>query len=247
MNFMTMTMSDRLKKARVSAGFYKASDAINKFGWKASTYRAHESRQNQFDASTALSYARAYNVNAGWLLTGEGDMSVRYSEPSSRSSAQAMRIQERETSFTPLIPIKGVVASGVWLEERVLSDASESARPSPFPADPAYSVEAQYDFTVGGASINKIAQAGYNLRCVDLQASGQEAVDGDLVVLERRASNRLIELSVRRMQRQGEATEFWPESTDPMWRAPIVVTHGLSGDGLETRVMAKVIWKYMKV
>lgn len=70
---MTMTMSDRLKKARVSAGFYKASDAINKFGWKASTYRAHESRQNQFDATTALSYARAYGVNAGWLLTGEGD------------------------------------------------------------------------------------------------------------------------------------------------------------------------------
>ena len=66
MSFMTTTMSDRLKKARVSAGFYKASDAINKFGWKASTYRAHESRQNQFDATTALSYARAYGVNAGW-------------------------------------------------------------------------------------------------------------------------------------------------------------------------------------
>jgi len=158
-----------------------------------------------------------------------------------------MRLQERETSFNPLIPIKGVVASGVWLEERVLSDAIDSLRPSPFPADPAYPVESQYDFTVGGASINKIAQAGDNLRCVDLQASGQEVGDGDLVVLERRASNGLVELSVRRMQRLGEATEFWPESTDPMWRSPIVVKQGLSDKGLETRVMAKVIWKYMKV
>ena len=247
MNFMTMTMSDRLKKARVSAGFYKASDAINKFGWKASTYRAHESRQNQFDATTALSYARAYGVNAGWLLTGEGDMAVRYAEPSSRSSAPAMRLQEQETRYNALIPIKGVVASGVWLEERVLSDSNENFRPSPFPADPSYPVEAQYDFTVGGAAINKIAQPGDNLRCVDLQASGLEAADGDLVVLERRANNGLVELSVRRMQRLGETTEFWPESTDPMWRSAIVVTNGLSGEGLETRVQAKVIWKYMKV
>lgn len=244
---MTMTMSDRLKKARVSAGFYKASDAINKFGWKASTYRAHESRQNQFDATTALSYARAYGVNAGWLLTGEGDMALRYAEPSSRSPSPPMRLQERETSFNALIPIKGVVASGVWLEERVLSDSAENLRPSPFPADPAFPVEAQYDFTVGGASINKIAQPGDNLRCVDLQASGLDAGDGDLVVLKRRASNGLIELSVRRMQRLGETTEFWPESTDPMWRSPIVMTHGQSGEGLDTRVLAKVIWKYMKV
>lgn len=247
MNFIAMTMSDRLKKARVSAGFYKASDAINKFGRKASTYRAHESRQNQFDATTALSYARAYGVNAGWLLTGEGDMALRYAEPSSRSPSAPMRLQERETSFNAFIPIKGVVASGVWVEERVLSDSGESLRPSPFPADPAYPVEAQYDFTVGGASINKIAQPGDNLRCVDLQASGQEAGDGDLVVLKRRASNGLIELSVRRMQRLGETTEFWPESTDPMWRSPIVITHGQSGEGLDTRVLAKVIWKYMKV
>lgn len=68
-----------------------------------------------------------------------------------------------------------------------------------------------------------------------------------LVVLKRRASNGLIELSVRRMQRLGETTEFWPESTDPMWRSPIVITHGQSGEGLDTRVLAKVIWKYMKV
>ena len=49
------------------------------------------------------------------------------------------------------------------------------------------------------------------------------------------------------MQRLGETTEFWPESTDPMWRSPIVITHGQSGEGLDTRVLAKVIWKYMKV
>ena len=31
-----------------------------------------EKCHGKFDAATALSYARAYGVNAGWLLTGEG-------------------------------------------------------------------------------------------------------------------------------------------------------------------------------
>lgn len=247
MNYMTTTMSDRLKQARVTAGFYKASDAIKKFGWKASTYRAHESQQNQFDAATALSYARAYGVNAGWLLTGEGEMSVRYREPSSGPVGQTMRLQERPASFDARIPIKGTVASGVWIEERLIYDSSESFRISPFPPDPAYPVEAQYDLIVGGTSFNKIAQAGDSLRCVDLMAAGLEAPDGDLVILERRASNGLIELSARRVHRSGDVIEFWPESTDPMWRSPIVVSNGLSAEGLQTRVLAKVIWKYMKI
>jgi hypothetical protein len=246
-NYMTTTMSDRLKQARVSAGYYKASDAIKKFGWKASTYRAHESQQNQFDATTALSYARAYGVNAGWLLTGEGEMSVRYREPAPRPAGQTMRLQETPASFNPQIPIKVVVASGVWIEERLISDSGENSQSSPFPPDPTYPVEAQYDFTVSGASFNKIAQAGDNLRCVDMKAAGLVAADGDLVILERRASNGLIELSARRMHRSGDVVEFWAESTDPMWRSPIVVSNGLSGEGLETRVLAKVIWKYMKV
>jgi hypothetical protein len=45
----------------------------------------------------------------------------------------------------------------------------------------------------------------------------------------------------------GETTELWPESMDPMWRSAIVVKNGLSGEGLETHVQAKVIWKYLKV
>lgn len=247
MNYMTTTMSDRLKQARVTAGYYKASDAIKKFGWKASTYRAHESQQNQFDAATALSYARAYGVNAGWLLTGEGDMSARYRESAPTSSGQPMRLQERPASFDARIPIKGVVSSGVWVEERLMNETRESFRTSPFPPDPAYPVESQYDFTVGGSSFNKIAQSGDTLRCVDLTIAGLEPADGDLVILERRAANGLIELSARRLRRMGEVVEFWPESSDPMWRSPVIVSHNVPADGLETRALAKVIWKYMKI
>lgn len=66
------TMNERLKRARLAAGFRTASDAISRFGWRGSTYRAHENGQNHFDAETAGTYARAYGVSAGWLLTGDG-------------------------------------------------------------------------------------------------------------------------------------------------------------------------------
>lgn len=62
----------RLRQARASAGFKNPAAAIEKFGWKASTYMAHENGQNGIRPDPALEYAKAYNVEPGWLLTGIG-------------------------------------------------------------------------------------------------------------------------------------------------------------------------------
>lgn len=64
-------MHDRLRRARLLAGFDTARAAIERFGWKASTYRAHENGQNKFRASDAGAYARAYKTSSAWLLFGE--------------------------------------------------------------------------------------------------------------------------------------------------------------------------------
>ena len=66
-----MTMNDRLRKAREGAGHKTATDAIDHFGWKSSTYRAHENGQNNFRVDDASTYADAYGVTAAWLLIGE--------------------------------------------------------------------------------------------------------------------------------------------------------------------------------
>ena len=64
-------MHDRLRRARLQAGFATAKAAIARFGWKASTYRAHENGQNKFRSSDAGIYARAFKVSSSWLLFGE--------------------------------------------------------------------------------------------------------------------------------------------------------------------------------
>ena len=64
-------MNNRLREARIAAGFATATDAIEYCGWRGSTYRAHENGQNNFNAEYATLYAKAYGVSAAWLLIGE--------------------------------------------------------------------------------------------------------------------------------------------------------------------------------
>jgi hypothetical protein len=63
-------MHNRLKKARINAGYKSATAAIKACGWPNSTYRAHENGQNNFSVETAEIYAKAYGVSAAWLLVG---------------------------------------------------------------------------------------------------------------------------------------------------------------------------------
>jgi hypothetical protein len=65
-------MNERLRNARLAAGFVSATDAIEYCKWKGSTYRAHENGQNNFNVEYATRYGKAYGVSASWLLLGEG-------------------------------------------------------------------------------------------------------------------------------------------------------------------------------
>ena len=70
---MTKAMHDRLKEARLGAGYKTATSAIESCGWNNSTYRAHENGQNGFRTHDAKQYGDAYGVSPSWLLLGEGD------------------------------------------------------------------------------------------------------------------------------------------------------------------------------
>ncbi len=66
------TPHERLRAARYGAGFETASDAAKRFGWRESTYRAHENAQNSIRDKHAKIYARAFRVSPEWLLFGTG-------------------------------------------------------------------------------------------------------------------------------------------------------------------------------
>lgn len=65
------TPSDRLRHARIAAGFGRAVDAATQFGWHKSTYYGHENGSRGISAKSAVVYGEAYGVTANWLLYGE--------------------------------------------------------------------------------------------------------------------------------------------------------------------------------
>ncbi|HVZ18053.1 MAG TPA: S24 family peptidase [Terriglobales bacterium] len=69
---MKTEQATRLRQAREDAGFKTAAAAIERFGWKQSTYLAHENGQNGLKVASAEQYAKAFGVDSAWLLTGNG-------------------------------------------------------------------------------------------------------------------------------------------------------------------------------
>lgn len=64
-------MSDRLRQARIDAGFKSAAAAADAMGVNPSTYRAHENGQNDFNLREAFHYGQKFRVSAIWLFSGE--------------------------------------------------------------------------------------------------------------------------------------------------------------------------------
>jgi SOS-response transcriptional repressor LexA len=68
---MVDTPSDRLKLARMRAGYRDGKQAAVAHGWKYDTYKNHESGARGLKRSQAEVYAKAFRVSVSWLLTGE--------------------------------------------------------------------------------------------------------------------------------------------------------------------------------
>lgn len=65
-----MTPGDRLRQARLLAGFKSATKAAAAAGVSVSAYRAHENGQNAFTPEQAQHYASVFGTDAVWLLIG---------------------------------------------------------------------------------------------------------------------------------------------------------------------------------
>ena len=67
---------ERLREARLSAGYESAAAAANRFGWGVSTYAGHENGSRGFKDDLAAQYARAFRVTPEWIIFGRGKGTV---------------------------------------------------------------------------------------------------------------------------------------------------------------------------
>jgi hypothetical protein len=64
--------ASRLKAARKDAGYTSVRAACDAFGYPYPTYAGHENGSRDYDFDAAQRYARAFKVDATWLMTGRG-------------------------------------------------------------------------------------------------------------------------------------------------------------------------------
>lgn len=94
-----MELSDRLRRARIEAGFQDGTEAARRFGWPAPTYLSHENGSRGVKGDRIRDYARAFRVSPEWLMFGGAE------PPDSASPPATLEGQD------DLVPIYNVYAS----------------------------------------------------------------------------------------------------------------------------------------
>lgn len=65
--------AERLRIARLRAGYETGKDAAESLGFPVSTYLGHENGSRGYPAKKAAIYARKFKVREQWLLYGVGE------------------------------------------------------------------------------------------------------------------------------------------------------------------------------
>jgi len=65
-------VADRLRQARVAAGYDSAAEAADALDMREPSYAAHENGGRAFSLQKAVEYAKFFDVNLVWLATGAG-------------------------------------------------------------------------------------------------------------------------------------------------------------------------------
>ena len=67
------SIAERLRRARITAGFERASDAARRFGWSYSRYMNYENGERGVPPKQAILFASAYGVTVDYIYFGKRD------------------------------------------------------------------------------------------------------------------------------------------------------------------------------
>jgi len=228
MNIELDTMGERLKWARVQAGYTSAKLGAEATDTAYSTYSAHENGQNQFSAAIAEIYAGIYGVSAGWLLTGEraGDAG---------SGGLALSKNTR---------MMGIAKAGSFNMMRDTVETMNTPRGQSFSNLTQLMWEYQGDSMAGECIVDGDYIIGVEYG--ELIASGERLTEGQAVIVERIIpEQRLREVSLRRVHVLTNQLHFHVSAKTAGYDT-MVTNHELeSDDGYQIRVLAAVtaIWR----
>jgi phage repressor protein C with HTH and peptisase S24 domain len=193
------TAGERLKQARLKAGYASAATAAEAMGVSPATYAQHENGTRGFPASRAERYGRFFRVAPEWLLYGR---------------------QKSEGEFSPLGPqlfVKGEAAAGQWKEAWEFEPDDWEVFTGR--ADVSAPIRERFGLRIVGESMNEVYPHGSVIECV-AYSGDYEIPSGKRVVVKRTRFDGTIETTVKELIRTEEGTVWLrPRSTNPEFRA----------------------------
>lgn len=128
---MKTTRGERLRTARIAAGFRSARAAAQALDVAVSTYGAHEKAEQpgarDYGPDEARRYARRFRVTPEFLLTGLGELNAERGHlDSSDVDARPLDQADRPKAGIPEIDIRAGMGGGGFAESEVRFDGNHS-------------------------------------------------------------------------------------------------------------------------
>jgi hypothetical protein len=196
--------ANRLKSARIKAGYDSAQSAAEGFGWTVSAYRHHENGTRGFGADVAKKYGRAFKVKPGWLLALPD---IDDAAPAEKPDAERLVVS---TS----------VAAGVWRESGYWDKERQYAlgrQPLPYSWSRANRLGSR------GIFHGRVLCPGHGSRLHHRFQQADPPVSGDHVIVERTRKDGLRELTVKEYLVEDGHHFLVPRSTKPEFQQRIEI------------------------
>lgn len=231
---------ERLRQARINAGFERPADAAARFGWNVNTYKSNENGNGTFGFKKAKEYAKAFGVRPEWLYDASGEsgagraVAAPVDAPTIGAPINLADVREfikakngsnskappgKMRSISRQIPVVGEVAAGLWRETsaRELSEITEY-----LPMDvPGYERAELKAMRVVGPSMNLVYPEGRYVVVAHPSEAGMRI--GDIVVVERYRSG-LVEITLKELATDGDSRLILqPRSTHPDYQVAIAL------------------------
>lgn len=216
------TSGERLRNLRETRGL-SAAELAAAVGRSESAVRNQENGTNGIPATLAKKYAAILGVTPAAILYGE----------------------EVRAPVLGLLPVRGAVQAGAWLEVDVHDQRNVEMRAAA--KDQRFPLADQWLSIVHGDSMNDLKPSGIfdgdTVQCVDAISIDYQPRTGDIVEVERiRFQGRERELTLKQVEVTPKGVVLWPRSTNARWQQPIrILEDGDAGDDVEVRIRGWVI------
>ena len=155
------------------------------------------------------------------------------------SSAELRPLNEPLTS----VKVIGKVAANTWMDVDAMDFTYDDLET--LPTLGGIPPEWQFALVVEGKCLNRVANHGDKLICLDLVKAHASAQPEDLVIVERRRfSGQMVERTAKRLKKSAKGMELWPESFEPEHQEPIALYE--PNEEVDVRIVAKVLWVLRK-